>query len=125
MKPIRHVRLTPVKPEIISAIGANGCHPFSAPEEQAHLADYHRERRESEGKLFPDVLIIGTVRNLDSQKTPESLIPELVKEMPNAVELPTLAKRPKEILPLARRFLEDISDSDKGPRRQARRQAWN
>ena len=87
-----------------------------APEEQVFLAGYIRERRESNGELFPDVLVIATVRDLDSTKTPEGLIPELVAELPNVVKLPSLANRPKEILPLARRFLEDIGEDGDTPK---------
>jgi transcriptional regulator with AAA-type ATPase domain len=84
------------------------------PDEQRCLADYLRERRETGGKVFPDVLVIGTVRGLDQNRTPEGLIPELLDEIPSRVELPTLADRPKDILPLARHFLANIGAGDGG-----------
>jgi transcriptional regulator with AAA-type ATPase domain/polyferredoxin len=87
-----------------------------APAEQVFLAGYIRERRESNRELFPDVLVIVTVRSLDSDGAPEGLIPELVDELPNVVKLPNLANRPKEILPLARRFLEDLGEGGEVPR---------
>ena len=87
-----------------------------APEEQGHLAGYIRERRESQGKLFPNVLVIVTVRGLDSEKVPDGLIPELIAELPDVVGLPSLADRPKEILPLARRFLAEMGDDADRPR---------
>jgi CRP-like cAMP-binding protein/polyferredoxin len=87
-----------------------------AAEEQLHLADYLRKRRESGGTVFPDVLVIGTVRDLDADKKPAGIIPELLEEVPNAVQLPNLANRPKEILPLAHRILEEMGDDSSRPR---------
>jgi len=85
------------------------------PAEQARLANYLRERRETGGALFPDVLVIGTVQRLTENGSPEGLLPALLEEIPNAVELPPLAQRPREILPLARHFLAKLPGNGPAP----------
>jgi len=78
------------------------------PETQLELARHIEAEREVETPPFPDVRIIVTIDTNPGGPRRSVLTDELRAEIDSVIEVPTLAERPRDILPLARAFLEDL-----------------
>jgi polyferredoxin len=59
------------------------------------------------------VRIIVTIDSNASHAERPLLLPELRDQLRSVIEIPTLAERPRDIVPLARNFLREIDDEDR------------
>lgn len=80
------------------------------PDAQRELAGHLVEQAGGNPGEAPPTRLMATIREC------EDLLPELVAALSEAVEIPALRDRPREILPLARYFLESCSDEQGRPR---------
>jgi CRP-like cAMP-binding protein/polyferredoxin len=82
-------------------------------ETQRELARHLQANKEVSFTPFPDVRFIATV-DTNAQVTSESPVaPELTAQLEFVIKIPTLAERPRDILPLARSFLYAIDHTDR------------
>jgi transcriptional regulator with AAA-type ATPase domain/polyferredoxin len=79
------------------------------PAVQQMLASYISSRAEQTGPPYPDTRIIFTARSSEA----DGLQPVLTDSMEHRIELPPLAKRPKDIMPLAEAILAKLSPEPK------------
>ena len=83
-----------------------------AAQEQEQLARYLRRKRSGEISAFPLVRVIATAHDLEDPVFATEVSEELRDEFSETVRLPTLAERPRDIVPLARHFLSLIDRED-------------
>jgi CRP-like cAMP-binding protein/polyferredoxin len=83
------------------------------PETQLELAHHFADEREVASRPFPDVRIIATVDTNTCGSDHGCLVEELREQLTNVIEIPPLADRPRDILPLARTFLHEIEPGDR------------
>jgi CRP-like cAMP-binding protein/polyferredoxin len=77
-----------------------------AADDQQVLAS-HLEQRQAEGEqVFPDIRLVATARR------PEQIIEPLRAMLCDQIELPALAERRRDILPLARHLLQETADGE-------------
>lgn len=80
-------------------------------ETRLELARHFEAEREVETRPFPDVRIVATVdTNVCGVDLP-CLEVELIEQLGTIIEIPTLAERPRDIVPLAKTFLDGIDHS--------------
>ncbi len=79
-----------------------------APAEQEELACYLAARRRGDGLEFPDTRVIATAQDLEDPRFSGEITSALREEIPTVVNLPRLVERPRDIVPLARHFLESV-----------------
>jgi CRP-like cAMP-binding protein/polyferredoxin len=77
-------------------------------ETQLELARHLQADREAVATPFPDVRIIATVDSNADGAAETRLVESLRKEILKPIEIPPLAERPRDIVPLARSFLDEI-----------------
>jgi CRP-like cAMP-binding protein/polyferredoxin len=77
--------------------------------DQQVLADHLEQRRAAVAPQFPDIRLIATARQ------PERLINALKATLGQGVELPPLAQRRRDILPLARHLLHQAAPKGEAP----------
>jgi CRP-like cAMP-binding protein len=82
-------------------------------ESQQELARHLQSDRQVESTPFPDVRIIATIDTDASGPDQPVLVDELTDQFRTAIEMPTLAERPRDIVPLAKTFLREIDDTDR------------
>ncbi len=75
---------------------------------QRELAHHFEAEREVETRPFPDVRIVATVDTNVCGPGLACLDDELREQFGTTIEIPTLAERPRDIVPLAKTFLHDI-----------------
>lgn len=80
-------------------------------ETQRELAQHIEAEREVDWAPFPDVRIIATVdsNNIDADEA--CLTDELRRQLRVDIKMPTLAERPRDIVPLAQSFLLELDQS--------------
>ena len=83
-----------------------------ATREQEQLADYLRRKRSGEIATFPLVRIIATAHDLEDPNYRAKVSETLRAEFSETVRLPTLAERPRDIVPLAHHFLSEIDGAE-------------
>jgi CRP-like cAMP-binding protein len=79
---------------------------------QRELANHFEAEREVATRPFPDVRIVATIDTNVCGPELSCLEDELLEQFGTIIEIPTLAERPRDIVPLAKAFLHEI-DSDK------------
>ena len=79
-----------------------------AAREQGKLADYLQRRRLGEIATFPLVRVIATAPDLEDPHYAAEVSEALRTEFSEAVRLPSIVERPRDIVPLARHFLSEI-----------------
>lgn len=82
-------------------------------ETQRELARHVQADREVDQRPFPDVRFILSTDTDAGGREPTRLVRELEEQLRFVIEMPTLAERPRDIVPLARTFLEEFDDSDR------------
>ena len=82
-------------------------------ESQRELARHLQSDREVESTPFPDVRIIATIDTNASGHDQSELVDQLANQFRTAIEMPTLAERPRDIVPLAQVFLREIDPADR------------
>ena len=82
-------------------------------ETQLELADHLRADREAVVTPFPDVRVIATIDSNAYGQGKSQLVEQLEKEILEPIEIPTLAERPRDIVPLAHSFLAEIEAGDR------------
>jgi CRP-like cAMP-binding protein len=80
-------------------------------ESRRELARHLQSDREVESTPFPDVRVIATIDINASGPEQSKLAGELAEQFRIAIEMPTLAERPRDIVPLARTFLGETDGS--------------
>ena len=80
-------------------------------ESQRELAHYLEADRAVEATPFPDVRIIATIDTDAYGPKRSRMVDDLEDQFPVLIEMPTLAERPRDIVPLAQKFLEEIDAS--------------
>jgi len=83
-----------------------------AAQEQQQLADYLRRKKHGEITTFPLVRVIATAHDLEDPLYAAEVSEELCAEFSEAVRLPSLAERPRDVVPLARHFLSEIDRAE-------------
>jgi CRP-like cAMP-binding protein/polyferredoxin len=78
------------------------------PDTQLELAHRFAAEDQVEHRPFPDVRIIATVDTNACGADHACLVPELREQFKSVIELPPLAERPRDIIPLARLFLSEV-----------------
>jgi CRP-like cAMP-binding protein/polyferredoxin len=84
-----------------------------APPEQLELARYLAARRKGEGPEFPVTRVIATAHDLEDPHYAGEIVGVLREEFSEVVKLPKLSDRPRDIVPLARHFLEELDGAAK------------
>jgi CRP-like cAMP-binding protein len=79
-----------------------------AAQEQRQLADYLHRKKRGEISTFPLVRVIATAPDLEDPHYAGEVSEELRAEFSETVRIPSLAERPRDIVPLARHFLSRI-----------------
>jgi CRP-like cAMP-binding protein len=77
-------------------------------ETQRELARHFEAEREVETRPFPDVRIVATIDHDSRGADLGRLDDELRQQFGTIIEIPTLAERPRDIVPLATAFLREI-----------------
>ena len=75
---------------------------------QVELARHFEAERDVEARPFPDVRIIATIDTNACGADHACLEKELREQFGTAIAIPTLAERPRDIVPLANTFLQEI-----------------
>ncbi len=75
---------------------------------QLELARHLEADRAVERRPFPDVRLIATMIADSAEAASGRLIPELEAQFARVIHLPTLAERPRDIIPLARSFIREF-----------------
>ncbi len=78
---------------------------------QLELALHFAAEREVEVRPFPDVRIVATIDTNACGADHGCLETELREQIGTVIEIPTLAERPRDIVPLSRTFLAEIDQS--------------
>lgn len=78
--------------------------------EQRHLADYLDRSRRNDLVSFPRVRILATAYDLEDPLYSTEVSDRLRAEFADTIRLPPLVDRPREILPLARHFLNKLDE---------------
>ena len=82
-------------------------------ETQLELAQRFASEREVEFRPFPDVHVIATIDTNACGPECACLEPPLREQFSFTIELPALADRPRDIVPLAKTFLHEIDPSNR------------
>jgi len=82
-------------------------------ETQVELAQRFAAEREVDFRPFPDVHVIATIDTTACGPDCECLEPPLREQFGFTIEIPSLAERPRDIVPLARTFLYEIDHSNR------------
>jgi transcriptional regulator with AAA-type ATPase domain len=77
-----------------------------AEDDQQVLASHLEQRRSTDEQVFPDIRLVATARR------PEQIIEPLRAILCDLVELPALAERRRDILPLARHILQGTAEGE-------------
>jgi CRP-like cAMP-binding protein/polyferredoxin len=80
-------------------------------EAQIELGNHLQANREVESTPFPDVRVIATTDTNAAGPGGSVLIDELEEQFQTVIEMPTLAERPRDIVPLAQTFLREVDDN--------------
>jgi polyferredoxin len=78
---------------------------------QLELARHLLAEREVDATPFPDVRIVATIDTNACGPDRECIVPELRDELTVVIDVPTLAERPRDIVPLAELFLREVDPS--------------
>ena len=82
-------------------------------ETQRELARHLEADREVEAAPFPDVRVIVSIDTNVGGFGRTGLVDELEDQFQTVIEMPALAERPRDIVPLARTFLSEIDDTNR------------
>jgi polyferredoxin len=80
-------------------------------EAQRELANHLQANRDVESTPFPDVRVIATVDSRAVAADVSCLLGALREQFQTVIEMPTLAERPRDIVPLAQDFLREVDES--------------
>jgi CRP-like cAMP-binding protein/polyferredoxin len=80
---------------------------------QLELARHLEAEDQMEAAPFPDVRLIATLDTDASGTGEQALVERLGQRLTARIELPTLAERSRDIVPLARTFLHEIDPDDR------------
>ncbi len=78
------------------------------PSAQSELARHLQAERGVDAPPFPDVRIMATIDTNACGPDRSCLLPELRGQLEIEIEVPTLAERPRDVVPLAENFLREI-----------------
>jgi len=78
---------------------------------QIELTRHLQAEREVDKRPFPDVRLTVTINASTTSRRSGELTEELVDQLPMVIDVPTLADRPRDIVPLAREFLRQADDT--------------
>jgi CRP-like cAMP-binding protein/polyferredoxin len=82
-------------------------------ETQLELARHLQADREVDVTPFPDVRVIVSIDTSVGGPERSALVSELEDQFHTVIEMPALAERPRDIVPLARTFLREIDDTSR------------
>jgi len=80
-------------------------------EAQHELAHRFAAEAEIDARPFPDVRIIATVDTNVCGRDHQCLDAELLEQLGSIIRIPALSERPRDIIPLAHSFLEELDQS--------------